>query len=124
MNDDKTIRVLHDAERYVAGSLRRQTADTERCEWIDVLFQMCRALEENEPHVLPSIRDLAPDEGYRLIGRLFQGVLKDRVPPAVHSRAAKQTRVASQRIVQGVENKADKAKAKRRKEEGPTLFDL
>ena len=124
INDDKTIRVLHDAERYVAGSLRRQTADTERCEWIDVLFQMCRALEENEPHVLPSIRDLAPDEGYRLIGRLFQGVLKDRVPPAVHSRAAKQTRVASQRIVQGVENKADKAKAKRRKEEEPTLFDL
>jgi len=123
MNDDKTIRVLHDAERYVASSLRRQTTDTERCEWIDTLFQMCRALEENDANVLPSIRDLSPDEGYRLIGRLFQGVLKERVSPAVYSRAAKQAEVASQRIVKEVEDKAGKAKAKRRKEEGPTLFD-
>jgi len=124
MNDDKTIRVLHDAERYVGGSLRRQTTDPERCEWIDALFQMCRALEENDSHVLPSIRDLAPDEGYRLIGRLFQGVLKDRIPQDVYSRAEKQARVASQRIVRNVQGKAEKAKAKRRKEEGPGLFDL
>jgi hypothetical protein len=123
MNDDKTIRVLHDAERYIAGSLRRLTTDAERCEWIDALFQMSRALEENDVHVLPSIRDLSPDEGYRLIGRLFQGVLKDRVPLNVYSRAAKQAKVASQRIVQKVEDKAKKAKAKRRKQEGPTLFD-
>ena len=124
MNDDKTIRVLHDAERYVAGNLRRQTTDAERCEWIDALFQMCRALEENDANVLPSIRDLAPDEGYRLIGRLFQGVLKDRVSPDVYSRAAKQAGVASQRNVQDVEDKAEKAKANRRKKEGATLFDL
>jgi len=124
MNDDKTIRVLHDAERYVAGSLRRETTDTERCEWIDALFQMCRALEEDDSHVLPSIRDLAPDEGYRLIGHLFQGVLNDSVPQDVYSRAAKQAAVASQRIVKDVEDKAENAKAKRRKEEGPTLFDL
>jgi hypothetical protein len=124
MNDDKTIRVLHDAERYVAGSLRRDTTDTERCEWIDALFQMCRALEENDSHMLPSVRDLAPDEGYRLIGRLSQGILKDKVPPAVYSRTAKQAAVASQRIVKDVGEHAEKAKAKRRKEEGPTLFDL
>lgn len=124
MNDDKTIRVLHDAERYVAGSLRRQTSDMERCEWIDALFKMCRALEENDSNVLPSIRELAPDEGYRLIGRLFQGILNDRIPPAVYSRAAKQSAVASQRIVKDVEEQAQKAKVKRREEEGPTLFDL
>jgi len=124
MNDDKTIRVLHDAERYVAGSLRRQTTDAERCEWIDALFQMCRALEEDETHVLPSIRELAPEEAYRLIGRLFQGVLNDRVPDEMYSRAAKQAAVASQRIVQEVEDKADKVKSKRRKDEGPMLFDL
>ena len=124
INDDKTIRVLHDAERYVAGSLRRQTTDAERCEWIDALFQMCRALEENDANVLPSIREVAPDDGYRLIGRLFQGVLNDRVPQDMYSRAAKQAAVASQRIVQDVEEQAEKAKAKRRKDEGPTLFDL
>jgi hypothetical protein len=124
MNDDKTIRVLHDTERYVTGSLRRHTTETERCEWIDTLFQMCRALEENDAHVLPSIRDFSPDEGYRLIGRLFQGVLKDKIPTAVYSRAAKQAGVASQRTVQDVKDKAEKAKSKRRKDEGPTLFDL
>jgi len=123
MNDDRSIRVLHDAERYVVGSLRRETIDTERCEWIDALFQMCRALEENDAQVLPSIRDMAPDVAYRLIGRLFQGILKDRVPPAVYSRAAKQAGVASRRIMKNVEDKADKAKTKRRKDEGPTLFD-
>jgi len=124
MNDDRTIRVLHDAERYVAGGLRRQTTDAERCDWIEVLFQMCRALEDGDSQMLPSVRGLAPDEGYRLIGRLFQGVLKEKVPPAVYSRAAKQAAVASQRIVKDVGDKAEKAKAKRRKDEGPTLFDL
>jgi len=124
MNDDQTVRVLHDAERYVTGSLRRQTTDAERCEWIDALFQMCRALQESDSHVLPSVRELAPDEGYRLIGRLFQGVLKDRVPQDVYSRAAKQAAVASQQIAKDIEEQAEKAKAERRKEEGPTLFDL
>lgn len=124
MNDDKTIRVLHDAERFVAGSLRRQTTDAERCEWIDALFQMCRALEDGDSQMLPSIRGLAPDEAYRLIGCLFQGVLKEKVPPALYSRVAKQAAVASQRIVKDVGDKAEKAKAKRRKDEGPTLFDL
>lgn len=124
INDDKTIRILHDSERYVAGSLRRQTTDAEHCEWIDTLFQMCRALEDNDANVLPSIRELAPDEGYRLIGRLFQGILKDRVPQDVYSRAAKQAAVASQRIVMDVEEHAEKSKAKRRKEEGPMLFEL
>jgi hypothetical protein len=85
---------------------------------------MCRGLEENDAHVLPSIRDFSPDEGYRLIGRLFQGVLKEKVPTAVYSRAAKQAGVASQRTVQDAKDKAEKTKVKRRKEEGPTLFDL
>ena len=74
--------------------------------------------------MLPSIRDLAPDEGYRLIGHLFQGVLNDSVPQDVYSRAAKQAAVASQRIVKDVKDQTETAKAKHRKEEGPTLFDL
>ncbi len=41
INDDRSIRVLHDAERYVAGSLRRSTDDPERCEWMDVIFGAC-----------------------------------------------------------------------------------
>ncbi len=124
MNDDRSIRILHDTERYLASSLRRETTEAERCDWIDALFQICRALEEEDAHLLPSIRELTPQEVYRLIGRLFQGILKDKVPPSVYARASKQNQVASQRITQVVENKAEKAKAKRRKEEGPMLFEL
>ena len=124
MNDDRTIRVLHDAERYVAESLRRDPPADERCGWIDTLFQMCRALEEDDSQILPSVKDLEPHEGYRLITRLFQGILNDNVDTAVYARAAKQAAVASQRIAEDVEDKAEKAKAKRREEEGPLLFDL
>jgi hypothetical protein len=70
MNDDRTLRVLHDAERFVAGTLRRATTDAERCEWIEVLFKACEAVEDNEGTVLPTLRCFDPAEGYRLIGRL------------------------------------------------------
>lgn len=126
MNDDRSIRILHDAERYVAGTLRRATTDIERCEWVDVLFKMCRDLEEQDGHVLPALRQFDPVEGYKLVARLFQSVLKENVPPATYTRAEKQARVASQRTAQ--ENKEiaaeAEAEAKRRKDEGPTLFDL
>jgi hypothetical protein len=70
MNDDRTLRLLHDAERFVAGTLRRATTDAERCEWIEVLFKACEAVEDNEGTVLPTLRGFDPAEGYRLIGRL------------------------------------------------------
>ena len=56
MNDDRSLRVLHDSERFVGGMLRRDTSDEERCEWIDVLFQACRAIEDNEMEALPALR--------------------------------------------------------------------
>jgi len=123
MNDDRSLRVLHDAERFVAGTLRRATTDAERCEWIEVLFKACEAVEESEETVLPTLRGFDPAEGYRLIGRLFQSVLRDKVAPAAYSRAEKQTWVASQRLSKVLQTKAQKVKAKRRKDAEPTLFD-
>jgi hypothetical protein len=124
MNDDRSLRVLHDADRFVAGTLRRATTDAERCEWIDVLFKACEAVEESEETVLPTLRGVDPTESYRLIGRLFQSVLRDKVAPAAYSRAEKQTRVASQRLSKVAEGKAQKVKAKRSKDTQPTLFAL
>ena len=124
MNDDRSLRVLHDADRFVAGTLRRATTDAERCEWIEVLFKACEAVEDNEGTVLPTLRGFDPAEGYRLIGRLFQSVLREKVAPAVYTRADKQTRVASQRLSKVLEAKAQKVKAKRREDEEPTLFDV
>src|SRR5882724_10529865 len=124
MNDDRSLRVLHDADRFVAGTLRRATTDAERCEWIEVLFKACEAVEDNEGTVLPTLRGFDPAEGYRLIGRLFQSMLREHVTPAAYSRAQKQARVVSQRLSKVLDAKAQKVKAKRKKDEEPTLFDL
>jgi hypothetical protein len=124
MNDDRSLRVLHDAERFVAETLRRATTDAERCEWIEVLFKACEAVEDSEETVLPTLRGFEPAEGYRLIGRLFQSVLRDKIAPTAYSRAEKQARVASQRLSRVSEVKAQKARATRSKDTQPTLFDL
>jgi hypothetical protein len=98
MYDSRTLRVVHDAERYLAGTLKRQTGDLDRCDWIDVLFKACRAIEEQEIEELPALRDFDPTAGYQMIAQLFHGVLKDHVPADIFSRAEKQARVASSRL--------------------------
>jgi hypothetical protein len=102
MNDSQTLRVLHDAERFLAGSLKRQVSDTDRCEWIEAIFRACRAVEEQEGEELPALRDFNPDAGYRMITQLFHGVLSDHVPAAVFGRVEKQARVASSRLREGI----------------------
>ena len=121
MKDDRALRVLHDAERYVGGSLARQTTDDERCRWIDVLFQACRDIEEKQADALPALRGFNGEEAYRLITRLFQSVLKDRVTAEVFRRADKQCRAASSRIAAHVEKEKDQAKAKRKDDKQETL---
>jgi hypothetical protein len=124
MNDDRSIRVLHNAERFVAGTLRRSVADVERCEWIDTLFQACKAIEENETSALPALRGFEVLEGYKLITRLFTGVLRNKVPEDVYSRAAKQAEVSSQRLGRaGQPEEAEPGRKKSKRQEGPTLFD-
>jgi len=123
MNDDRSVRVLHDAERYLSGNLRRQTTDAERCEWIDILFKACRQVEEGDVQSTPTLRDFDTGDGYRLITRLFQSVLRDHVGAEVFSKAAKQASVASNRVAQGVRRDEEELAAQRKKKEQPTLFD-
>jgi len=98
MNDDRSLRVLHDAERFANGTLRHDTTDAERCDWIEVLFQACRAIEDNEADALPALRGFDKAKAYSLIPRLFQSVLRDHVPKDAYIRAEKQARAASQRV--------------------------
>jgi hypothetical protein len=104
MNDDRSLRVLHDAERFVSGLLRRETTDEERSEWIEVIFQACRAIEDNEMEALPALRGFDKMEGYALIPRLFQSILRDHVEPKTYTRSEKQARAASQRLQNQVQN--------------------
>jgi len=81
-------------------------------------------VEDSEEIVLPTLRGFDLAEGYRLIGRLFQSVLRDKVASAAYSRAEKQARVASQRLSKVAEVKTQKVKARRSKDTQLTLFDL
>ena len=98
MNDDRLLHVLHDAERFVGNVLRRTTTDEERCDWIDVLFRACRAVEDNAMDSLPALRGFDKTEAYQLMPRLFHSVLRDHVSPDAYARAEKQARAASQRV--------------------------
>ncbi len=120
MNDDQSLRVLHDAERFLAGTLTRQTSDAERCEWIDVLFRACRDIEEKQADALPALRGFDSEEAYRLITQLFQSVLKDHVPAEAYTRALKQNRAASQRIASTAQETVA-AKRKKSEDDQPTL---
>jgi len=123
MNDDRSIRVLHDAERFVAGTLRRTTGDSERCDWVEVLFNACKAVEENEATAVPALRGFDRQKGYRLIGRLFQTILRENVPLESYTRAEKQARVASQRVTKALKEEAERVKAEAARDQGPSLFD-
>ena len=123
MNDDRSLRVLHDAERYLGGTLTRKTSDDERCRWIEVLFKACRGIEEKQADALPALRGFDADEAYRVITRLFQSVLKEHVSADVFRRAEKQYRAASTKIASQVEQEKKSAKAKR-KDGNQTTMDL
>lgn len=123
MNDDRSLRVLHDAERFVNNTLDLPTTDTERCEWIEVLFQACRAIEDNEADALPALRGFDKAEAYSLIPRLFQSILRDHVSKDAYSRAEKQARAAAQRVARKAED-AQEAKAKSGKDGNQTILDF
>ena len=78
MNDDRSLRVLHDAERFVHGTLAVPTTDNERCGWIEVLFQAC-APSKTTGRTLPALRGFDLVMRYRLISRLFQKCQREKV---------------------------------------------
>lgn len=123
MNDDRSLRVLHDAERFVNNTLDLPTTDNERCEWIEVLFQACRAIEDNEAEALPALRGFDKAEAYSLIPRLFQSILRDHVSKDAYTRAEKQARAASQRVAKEAEQEP-KAKGKRDAGEGQSVLEF
>ena len=92
MNDDRSIRVLHDAERFVAGTLRQPCTDQERCGWIDVLFKVCRQVEDGDSQSTPAMRGFDCGDAYRIITRLFQTILPEKVPKDVFARAKNRRR--------------------------------
>jgi hypothetical protein len=123
MNDDRSLRVLHDAERFVNNTLDVPSTDDQRCQWIEVLFQACRAIEDNEADALPALRGFDKSEAYSLIPRLFQSILRDHVSKDAYLRAEKQARAASQRVAKQAEQELQ-AKSRSRPDDKQTILDF
>jgi 16S rRNA G966 N2-methylase RsmD len=121
MNDDRSFRVLHKSERFLSGNLSLKTTDQERCEWVEVLFQACRDIEEKQEEALPALRGFDVDKAYHVITQLFQSVLKEHVPPEAFRRAEKQYRAAASRLASQVEKETQAAKPKSKDDKQTTL---
>jgi hypothetical protein len=126
MNDDRSLRVLHDAERLISGSLGRTVGNAEVCQWIRVLFETCKELEDGVEGALAAHLGFDRVEGYRLIVQLSNRLTPDGVEPKTLSDARKQAAVAGRRLAESPDAApAPVARAgKAKKDEGPTLFDL
>jgi hypothetical protein len=88
-----------------------------------VIFEACKAIEEEGAAATPALRGFDTDNGYRMVGRVFQTVLRERVEPAAYGRAEKQARVASQRMAREAQQETTRAAKRHAKDRGPTLFD-
>jgi len=112
-------RVLHNAERFLAGTLKDSPSDAELCQWIGVLYDAAKAIEEEHAAFSGGSMEQTPVEAldiYSQINSLFNRVLAEKVDSKVYATTARQVRMASIRLQHAEEAKPKPAKAK-------TLFD-
>jgi hypothetical protein len=124
MNDDRSLRVLHDADRLIVGSLDRSPSNTELCEWIKVLFETCKELEEGGDAAASARPGFAKTEGYQLIVKLSHRLSPDGVDPAILNAARKQASVVGRRLAEASENAAASPKTGKGRDDGQGVLDL
>lgn len=97
LSDDRALRVLHDAERFVEGSLKRHPTEEERAGWIDTLYRTAVEGGSTKEAAL-SHRRIEAHAAYSVIVRLFHSLPADRLDTKTFSRARKQAEVASRQL--------------------------
>ncbi|MCX6880252.1 MAG: DNA methyltransferase [Verrucomicrobia bacterium] len=123
INDDRSLRVLHDAERLADGRLGRTPTVGELCDWIRVLFETCKELEE-DPNAQASHLGFDKSNAYRLIVSLSHHLTSDGVEPSLLNAARKQSAVAGRRLVEAQDGTQATAPAKRIKDDKQGRLDL
>jgi len=123
MGDDRSLRVLHDADRLASGSFGRVPSGTEICDWITVLFDTCKELEE-DPAALSAHLGFDKTEAYRLIVKISHHLTAEGVDPAKLSAARKQAAVAGRRLAEAAESSETTGSTKRRKDDNQPVLDL
>lgn len=123
MGDDRSLRVLHDADRLANGTLGRIPSGTEICDWITVLFETCKELEE-DPAALSAHLGFDKTEAYRLIVKISHHLTAEGVAPARLNAAKKQAAVTGRRLAEAAESSNTTAAAKRREDDNQPVLDL
>jgi len=123
MGDDRSLRVLHDADRLASGSFGRVPSGTEICDWITVLFDTCKELEEDHAAISAHL-GFDKTEAYRLIVTISHHLTPEGVDPAKLSAAKKQAAVAGRRLAEAAESSDTTGSAKRRKDDNQPVLDL
>jgi hypothetical protein len=115
--------VLHDAERFIDGTFGRKPSNRELCEWMRILFDTCRALEEGDASVAQAHTGFDKTEGYEIIVKLSNRLINEGLKPAQWSGAQKQAKVAGQRLAATAQAGTVPA-AKARKDDNQTMLEL
>jgi len=123
MNDDRSLRVLHDAARLASGTLGRTPPGSELCDWIGVLFDTCREFEE-DPNAQSSHLGFDKTEAYRLIVKLSHHLTSEGIDPATLNAAKKQAAVAGRRLADEADSTDTTTSTKRRKDDNQIALDL
>ena len=123
INDDRSLRVLHDAERLADGRLGRTPTGGELCDWIRVLFETCKEFEE-DPNAQASHLGFDKSNAYRLIVSLSHHLTSDGVEPSLLNAARKQSAVAGRRLAEAQDGPQATAPAKRIKDDKQGRLDL
>jgi len=123
MNDDRSLRVLHDAARLASGTLGRTPPGTELCDWIGVLFDTCREFEE-DPNAQSSHLGFDKTEAYRLIVKLSHHLTSEGIDPATLNAAKKQAAVAGRRLADEADSTDATTSTKRKKDDNQIALDL
>lgn len=123
MGDDRSLRVLHDADRLASGAFGRVPSGTEICDWITVLFETCKEVEE-DPSAQSAHLGFDKTEAYRLIVKISHHLTPEGVDPAKLSAAKKQAAVAGRRLAEAAESSDTIGSTKRRKDDNQPVLDL
>jgi hypothetical protein len=120
MGDDRSLRVLHDADRLANGTLGRIPSGTEISDWITILFETCKEIEE-DPSAQSAHLGFDKTEAYRLIVKISHQLTPEDVVAAKLSAARKQAAVAGRRLAEAADP-TDTSKL--RKDDNQSVFDL
>jgi hypothetical protein len=123
MGDDRSLRVLHDADRLACGTLGRLPSGTEICDWITILFETCKELEE-DPAAISAHLGFDKTDAYRLMVKISHHLTPEGVDPAKLNAAKKQASVAGRRLAESAESSDTTGSTQRRKDDNQPVLDL